>query len=168
MSWTLFFFALIGVTVLQGGFVNQLDLRLGGIQPVDLFLVLMLIYALRAPTAEARLAAFCVGLLQDLAGHGPVGAAAVSYGLAAALLVLLRENLRINLWVARFVLAGLAALVAQTLISTYVLLWLQAGATGVPLVLTILTTSLVAAILAASVPTESQHRGAHRPDYRPR
>lgn len=162
MSWMLFFCALAGTTVLQGGLVNQLDLRFNDVQPVDLFLALMLIYALRAPLGEARLAAFTIGLVLDLTGHGPVGASAVSYGLAASLLGLLKENIRINLWIARFVLAGITALVAQTLIASYAMLWLHVGTPGVTLVLTILSTCLVATILAASVPTESQPRAVMR------
>lgn len=156
MSWTLFFFVLAFATILQGGLVNQLDLRFNDVQPVDLFLTLMLVYALRAPAGDARLAAFTVGLVLDVTGHGPVGASAVSYGLAAALLGLLKENIRINLWIARFVLAGIAALVAQTLIASYAMLWLQVATPGVTLVFTILITSLVSTLLASFVPTESQ------------
>lgn len=158
MSWSLYLFSLVGVMLLQGALVNQVDIRFAGVQPVDLFLVLMLIYALRVPSGDARLAAFGIGLLQDISGQGPVGAAAVSFGLGAALLVLLRENLRTSLWVARFVLAIMASLVAQTLLAAYALFWLHAAIGGGTLVLTVFATSLVASLFAASLPPESDSK----------
>jgi cell shape-determining protein MreD len=160
MSWSLYLFALVGITILQGGLINQVDLRVGGIQPIDLFLMLMLAYALRVPGGDARLAAFGIGLMQDLCGLGPIGAGAISFGLAASLLVLLRENIRTTWWIARFVLALTAAVLAQTLISTYALVWLQSAAGVSHLVLMTLVTATVAALVTASLPTADHHRSS--------
>lgn len=158
MSWSLYLFALVGITILQGGLINQVDLRVGGIQPIDLFLMLMLVYALRVPGGDARLAAFGIGLMQDLCGLGPVGAGAISFGLSASLLVLLRENIRTTWWIARFVLALTAAILAQVLISAYALFWLHSAAGVSNLVLMTMVTATVAALVAASLPSADSQR----------
>ncbi len=150
MSWALLGIALLVTYVLQTAVVNVLDPRLLGQPPVDLFLALALVYGLRAPRDDARIAGFLVGLAQDFSGVGPLGIHAFALGLTALLLTSNRDVFRINIWLVRLILAFIMALPAQFVLAAHVRLWLGSAEPAASLLLGGLLTAFAAALLAAT------------------
>jgi rod shape-determining protein MreD len=144
MRWWLFAVALL-VT-----FVVQTTARpLVAWSWLDLLLGLALVCGLTAPTPEARLAAFFVGLAQGIGTGGPLGVHALALGLAGLLLTYLREQVNRHLWWVRWLIASAAAGPGQFLVLLHQRFlqgdahsWRQMAVGG-------LVTSVVAGLLAA-------------------
>lgn len=115
---------LFGAVVVEGSWAWRLGWQGGAAEPV---LLVVLALALRAGPEAGALAGFAAGLLQDLAGGGPLGLGAASklvLGFVAGLLS--RTVVLDSLWAAAALAAGGTLLVRS---SELLLLWL----TGSPL-----------------------------------
>ncbi len=167
MPWGLFTLALLIVYLVQTTL-----LRLLGVEPLDLFLALALVCGLTAPAPEARLAGWLTGLAQDIGSDHPIGLQALALGLAVLTLTYLRELVNQHLWWARWLIAFLAALVAQLLVRLDLrfvqhgqLSWAQIAGGSL---LTALLASLLAALLVglpASVGRRDRRRRALPPRW---
>lgn len=117
----LYFLLLIG---LQGALSALLSPR--GVTPPDLFLLTAVALALRLRAAPALLAAYGVGLLQDVLGSGLIGLHAAGAAGGALVVVLLRRYLTDGgaLQTSVSVLAAVAGQWAVFLLLTY---WLRGG-----------------------------------------
>lgn len=122
--------------------------RLLGIDGVDLFLALALFVGLTAATPDARLAAWCVGFVQDLASGGPLGLNALALGAAVWLLTILRGVVNLQAWWARWAVGALAALPAQIVVIAYLHYGLGTRLSLLWTLLSVLITSLLAALVA--------------------
>ena len=111
MRWTLFVILLVLVYLAQTALLPQF-----GIRWLDLFLVTALVCGLVAPTPDARLAAWIVGFVQDLATDGPLGLHALALGLAVLALTFVREQVNLQLWWVRWLMAFIVAYPAEILV----------------------------------------------------
>ncbi|MBL8879225.1 MAG: hypothetical protein JNG88_08905 [Phycisphaerales bacterium] len=143
MPWGAFSIIAVITLVLQTTVV-----RLLGIEGVDLFLALALFLGLTASTSDARLAAWCAGFVQDLAGGGPIGLHALALGTSVWLLTTLRDVVNLQVWWARWVVGALGALPAQVLVVAYLHYGLGTRLSVVWTALSIVVTSLLAGLLA--------------------
>lgn len=129
MRWGVFTVVLLAVCVVQPGFLASLPIPLFG--GLDLFLALALVCGFLAPTREAPLAGWIVGLAMDLCGSGALGARAVALGLAALAISRLREWLNGNLWWVQIlicvVVGTAAAFVSGVLNAVHERLWYAAS-----------------------------------------
>jgi rod shape-determining protein MreD len=151
MSWSIFFAALVGVYVVQMSIVRIVGLHVLGHEPVDLFLVLMLIYGLLAPRDDARLAGVLCGLGADLGGSGPLGIHMLCLGLGAWLLTNWRDALRTHVWSVRAVVGFLPALLAEVAGAIHERYWTATSMGLGSLLFGGLLTALVATVLAATI-----------------
>jgi len=90
MHWFNFGIALFLTLILQIGSARLFGLGSGQIMP-DLLLMVMVIIAFRARREQAPLAGWVLGLVKDLTSQAPLGGYAFGFGLAALLIVYLRE-----------------------------------------------------------------------------
>ncbi len=128
---------------------SALDLRVLNQPVVDVLLTLALAYALTAPRDAARFAGLFCGLAYDLGASGPIGEHAVALGVAAAVVVALRDALRVNQAVVRFGLAFVGAGVAVLIRATHASLWQNADASLVSIAGGGVVMAAIAALLAA-------------------
>jgi rod shape-determining protein MreD len=90
MRWLPFMIlACIGV-VLQTTVVHRLQINHVSL---DLIFILAAYYALNAPTADAKIAAWLLGFSADLVDPGPLGVMAFCFGLTALLVVQFRDTM---------------------------------------------------------------------------
>ena len=90
----------------------------------DLLLLVAVFVALRAEPPAVFIAAWCLGLVEDLSfGHGPLGVTAMLFGLAASGVCLLR-GLIVPVRILTQVLLALAAVVAVRVPQQMLLWWL--------------------------------------------
>lgn len=143
MPWGALSILVVITLVLQTSVV-----RLLGVESVDLFLALAIFLGLTAAMYDARLAAWGVGFVQDLASGGPIGLHALALGGAVWLLTMLRGVVNLQLWWARWFVGVLAALPAQIFLAAYMHYALGARLSPFWTVLSVLITSLLAALLA--------------------
>lgn len=153
MRWGAFSLLLAAVAVLQTTALGVLhDTFLGS---VDLFLVLALLYGLCAPARGAPLAAWLIGLAQDLLSLDALGVHALALSLAVLLLVRLREWTFIEVWWVQIVLGSLGGLVAGLLAALFsavnLALWSGSAPPVIGAVGPAAVRALVAAILAATI-----------------
>jgi rod shape-determining protein MreD len=149
MRWTAFTIALVSVYLAQVGILWRF-----GVGWLDLFLAYALLVALIAPTAEARLAGWIVGLAQDLGSTGPIGIHALSLGLAAFLLTRVRELLNVQVWWPRGLALWLAGLPAAALAVVHRNAWSATGEWNIfSAIGSGVTTSLAAALLVLLLTT---------------
>lgn len=125
MKWGGFAVALLATWIAQTTLV-----RLLAFPHLDLFLVLTLWTALRAPPWDARLAAWVVGMAQSLESTGPLGAHAVAHGVTGWLLTMLREGVNTRSFSGRFLATFLAAAAGQLLLRGYQSLYLDMSLGG--------------------------------------
>ena len=104
MRWGLLAFALFAVMVVQPAVVGFLRPALA--RSIDLFLLLAIACALLAPAGRAPLAAWSIGLGQDLLSSGPVGVHAAGLALGALLVVRLRVWVNYDVWWVQVLLGG--------------------------------------------------------------
>ena len=121
MPWGLFIVGLIVVFLMQVGLVGALNLPF-----LDLFAVYALVLGLLLPTWDARLAAWVIGLVQDLGSDDALGLHAFSLGFAVVLLTRLRELVNLDPSWMRLLVAALAALPAMLIVLLYGRLWMGA------------------------------------------
>ena len=88
MRWITFFILAYLAVGLQSGIARAAAI---GSAPPNLVLLAMVFITLNAPRDAALLAAFILGLMQDLASQGAIGLYAFSYGLAALLIVSIQQ-----------------------------------------------------------------------------
>lgn len=108
MPWLTFAIVLLVTFVVQLSVVHVLGLR-----SLDLFLVLTLLLALRAPAHEARIAGWVAGLVQSLQSDVRFGVEPFSLGLTAFLLTGLRGLVNTDVWWARLLVVLVAAIPGQ-------------------------------------------------------
>lgn len=117
---------------------------------LDFFLVLALVLGFRGAAADARIAGWLVGLVQDLGSRDPLGIHALSLGLAVYLLTRLREFSPVEPFAGRFVLMLLSALSAQIVYVAHAWFWsTRPGETLAELVFGAIASALAAALLSA-------------------
>ncbi|MFQ5805204.1 MAG: hypothetical protein ACE5I3_02000 [Phycisphaerae bacterium] len=144
MAWGGFAIALLLAYLLQTGVVALLGVRF-----FDAFLVLALLCGLLAPTHDGRVAAWIVGLAQDLGGADALGIHAFTLGLSGLLLTRLREVGNVSIWWVRGLAAFLAAWPGQVIYLLHLHYWAGPGSVSFwNLVGTATLTSLLAAVLA--------------------
>jgi rod shape-determining protein MreD len=88
MRWVRFIITLLLAVVLQSTVVSWI--RIHRVGP-DLVFLIAIYYLLKAPPAEALLAAWAAGLALDLFGEARLGTFALSFGLVGLAVVRLRE-----------------------------------------------------------------------------
>lgn len=144
MPWGPFAIALLVVYLIQTGVA-----ALFGFVYFDAFLVLALLCGLLAPSADARLGAWLVGLAQDLDSADALGIHAFALGLTALLLTWLREVLNLGLWWVRLLALVLAGWAGQVIYLTYGQYWIGRGESsfGGLLVSAALTAALAAGLV---------------------
>jgi rod shape-determining protein MreD len=153
MPWWWFAIALVVTHVLQGAVLPHTW------EVFDLYLVLAIVCGLAAPTYDARIAAWIVGLAQDLGSRGPLGLHAFVLGLTGLLLTQLRERTFRQPWWVRWLLGSLASFPGQVLLILHLRFYDYAripswwGALGGAL-----STAVVNALLAALVLAILTHR----------
>lgn len=123
MRWGGFALALLAAYLLQCGVF-----ALWGPDWIDLFLMLALLCGLAAPRHDARIAAWIVGITQDLASPDILGIHALSLGLVGLTLTILREMVNIGYWWPRLIVSFLAAGAGQAVYTVY--LWQHSSAGG--------------------------------------
>ena len=144
MAWGGFAIALVFAVLLQVGLAAPLQ-----IPHFDAFLVLALLCGLLCPTHDARIAAWIVGLVQDLSSADALGIHAFTLGLAGLLLTRLRELGNVSVWWVRALAAFIAAWPAQLIYLLHLHYWAGQGDLGAwQLVRSATYTCLVAAVLA--------------------
>jgi cell shape-determining protein MreD len=144
MAWGGFAIALLLVYLLQTGVAAPL-----AVPYFDAFLVLALLCGLLAPTHDARIAAWIVGLTQDLGSADALGIHAFTLGLSGLLLTHLRGIGNVGVWWVRGLAAFLAAWPGQIIYLLHLHYWAGPGsATLWNLIVDATLTSLVAAALA--------------------
>jgi len=147
MAWGGFTIALLLVYLVQTGVAGLL-----GVPYFDAFLVLALLCGFLAPTHDARIAAWIVGLAQDLGSADVLGIHAFTLGLTVLLLTRLREIANINRWWVRGVAGLLAAWPGQAIYLLHLHYWAGPGNTSFwSLILVATLTTLLAAAFAALI-----------------
>ena len=147
MAWGGFTIALLLAYLLQTGVAALLS-----VPYFDAFLVLALLCGLLAPTHDARIAAWIVGLAQDLGSVDALGIHAFTLGLTGLLLTKLREVGNVRVWWVRGLAAGLAAWPGQMIYLLHLHYWAGPGSASFwNLVAAATLTSLVAAALATLI-----------------
>lgn len=133
---------LIGQSLLSRLFVAV------NLPPPDLFLLTGIALAKRTPPVSALLAAYILGLMQDVLGAGAIGlhAAALTGGV---LLVLLTRRLNPTPGLAQTITNVLAALLGQWLTFMILTYWLRTGLVTLDSLFRILPLSFVATALLA-------------------
>lgn len=122
MAWGGFWIALLITYVLQVTVVW----RFGGAW-IDLYLIFALVCGLVARAPEGRLAGWLIGLAQDLTSASPLGLHAFTLGLAAMLVVWLREFVNTRWWGPRVAVAALAATPSRLLELLHAVFWVSGG-----------------------------------------
>ena len=102
--------AAYGVIALQGALIGRAGL--GTFAP-DLTFILVVFLALRAPAYPALIVSWSLGLAKDATGGGPLGAWAVLFLGAAAIILGLRDKFFIQKALTQVLLAGVAAMVVD-------------------------------------------------------
>lgn len=150
MPWGAFAIALVLTYLVQTGV-----LALFGFRHFDAFLVLALLCGLRAPTYDARIAAWIVGLGQDLGSVDTLGIHAFTLGLTGLLLTYLRRVLNVSVWWVRALAALLAAWPGQVIYQMHLHYYgpAHADVSLGSLLLSATLTALVAAVLAMLIDT---------------
>jgi rod shape-determining protein MreD len=143
MAWVAFSIALLVVYVVQVACHYLLPGWL------DLLAALALYYALTAPDADAWLAGWIVGFLQDVGSGTPLGVHAVALGLAARLLTWLRDLVNRELWWVRWLVASIAACGPLLLVELHLRLCLDGSTTVVGMLWNAVATATVAGLVAA-------------------
>ncbi len=147
MAWSGFAIALLLAYLLQTGVVALL-----GVPFLDAFLVVALLCGLLAPTHDARIAAWIVGLAQDLGSADALGIHAFTLGLTGLLLTHLREIGNVGVWWVRGLAAFLAAWPGQAIYLLHLRYWAGTGSGSLGgLIVAATLASLVAAALAMSI-----------------
>lgn len=147
MAWGGFAIALLLAYLLQTGVAAPLD-----VPYFDAFLVLVLLCGLLAPTHDARIAAWIVGLAYDLGSVDALGIHAFTLGLTGLLLTKLREVGNVRVWWVRGLAAALAAWPGQMIYLLHLHYWAGRGSASFwGLVAEATVTSLVAAALATLI-----------------
>lgn len=171
MRWGAFAAALLGVCIIQTTALSLVGDAVG--RYLDLFMVLALLCGLCASPREAPIAAWIVGLVQDLVSIDPFGAHAVGLALGAIAVVRLREWAFADvIWIQACIAAvgGLAAGVAVELFRAISLtLWHSGSASpsaapGFPWAVAVV--SAVAVVLVVRLPGWITGRGGPRPSRR--
>jgi cell shape-determining protein MreD len=161
MAWGAFSIVLLLVFLVQTGVVAVL-----GDSCFDAFLMLALLCGLLLRTHDARIAAWIVGLAEDLGSADALGIHAFTLGLTALLLTYLREIANVNLWWARGLATFLAAWPGQVLYLIHLYYWAGSGSEPFwSLVWSATLTSLLAAAVAtpiAGLPGLMQRRRQRR------
>ncbi|WP_320046854.1 hypothetical protein [uncultured Ilyobacter sp.] len=160
MAWGGFAIALFFTYLLQVGVVSILDFP-----AVDLFLAFALLCSLFAPTHDARIAAFLIGLAQDLGSADALGIHAFTLGLTAVLLTYIRELGNMHVWWVRGLAAVLAAWPGQLLYLLHLYYWAGTGVISIRgAVYAAGVTAIVVAVLIMFVPSLPGviHRGSRR------
>lgn len=148
MPWAVFGIALLGVLLLQTTLLAALGLN----DDLDLFLVLTILCGLLAPTLDARIAGWLIGLCQDLSSGAGLGPRALALGLTAWLITLLRDWIPVRPLLTRLIVAFVAALPGQMLALAHSFWWRGHGtATFGRLLVLALLSSLLAAVLAVAL-----------------
>jgi len=162
VSWTRLLIALLVVIVVQTTVCALVRVPR---MPVDLPLVLALVYAIIAPAADARLAGLLIGFAVDLTTDGPVGVCAFAFGLTGLIATRLRGVLNSYFWLGRLSIGLLSALPGQLLILFH-LRYIQGarmpaslGAVG-GVIWTCLVASAICTFITA-LPALSPRRRAH-------
>jgi len=116
---------------------------------LDLFLVLALTYALVSPPNEGRVAAWIIGLAQDLGSLDTLGIHAFTLGLTGWLVTHAREVFNAGVWWARLIALFACAWPGQMLYLMHVYYWGGHGGIG-PLGLIIHAATLALTAAAAT------------------
>jgi cell shape-determining protein MreD len=166
MAWGGFAIALLLAYLLQTGVAALLNIPF-----FDAFLVLALLCGLLAPTHDGRIAAWIVGLVQDLGSADALGIHAFTLGLTGLLLTHLREIGNISVWWVRGLAAFLAAWPGQLIYLLHLHYWAGHGSASLwGLVAGAALTSLVAAALAMLINALPwmlrRRRGRYHPIHR--
>jgi cell shape-determining protein MreD len=162
VSWTRLIIAVLVVIVVQ---TTACAIARVPRLPVDLPLVLALVYAITAPAADARLAALLIGFAVDLTTDGPVGVCSFAFGLTGLVATRLRGVLNSYFWLGRLFIGLLSALPGQLLILFH-LRYVQGARVpvGPGAVAGVVWACLVAAVictLITGLPAFSPRRRAH-------
>ena len=88
MRWVVAIILAYLAAVLQSTVVRYISL--GGVGP-DLFVILAVVYLLRAKRDDALIVSWVIGLTKDLSSSGPMGLYAIAFGVMAVVVVRLRE-----------------------------------------------------------------------------
>ena len=147
MRWGYFAIALVGVMLAQTALAPDW---------VDLFAALAFVIALTAAAPEACLAAWMTGFVQDLASTGRLGIHAVLLGVAAWVLVRVRELVNREIGWVRWLVICVVALPLQYFFVLYQRVWEAAHFTwrsAVVYPLGVAACSALVAALALAVPT---------------
>ena len=118
---------------------------------LDLLLVIALVCGLAAPAAEARLAGWLAGFAQDVGTVGPLGLHAFALGAAVLLLTLMRDAVNRTLWWVRWLLAFVAAIPTQIVVSIHYRYYQFVETSWWSLITSSLATALAAALIAATI-----------------
>jgi rod shape-determining protein MreD len=90
MRWFTFGIVVFVTLVMQVGIVRLFGLGPQRVMP-DLFLILAVILGFRAPSEQAPIAGWILGIVKDLSSEAPLGAYAIAFGLMVWAIVRLRE-----------------------------------------------------------------------------
>lgn len=125
MRWGAFFVTLLVTLIVQRSLVWVLG---GGFAAIDLFLTLAVLCGLCAPTHDARIACWLIGLVQDL-GTDPaaLGANALALGLFAVFITVLRDWVQTRDWWMRWAISFVTAWPSQIAVATYERAWIGHG-----------------------------------------
>lgn len=143
MPWGALSILIVITLVLQTSVV-----RLLGLESVDLFLALALFLGLTAAVYDARLAAWGIGFVQDLASGGPIGLHAFALGATVWLLTALRGVVNLQAWWARWLVGALSAFPLQIFLVAYMYYTLGTRFALFWTIFSISITALLAALLA--------------------
>ncbi len=149
MRWGAFALLLLAAAVLQTTALGVFhDTALGA---VDLFLALALLYGLCAPARPAPLAAWIIGLIQDLFSVDAMGVHALALALAVALLVRIREWTFSEVGWVQIVLGFVAGFVAGLLEAVFSAISLALWGGGAPSVIGAVLPAALRALVAATL-----------------
>lgn len=115
MPWLWFSAALLVVSILQS------TVMVHAWSTIDLYIILTIVWALSAPTYDARVAGWIIGLVQDLGTVSPLGLHAFALGLTALAVTILRENIFRQTLYTRSVVGAVGALPGVLLVPIH--LW---------------------------------------------
>jgi len=146
MRWGPFILILLMAYLLQTALLSHAAPKC-----VDLLWAVALVCGLTAPAADARLAGWLTGFLQDVGTTGPLGLHALALGLAIMVLTHLRDAVNRELWWVRWLTAALVTLPAQLLIQVHFHYWQGAWGTWWTMLSQSLSTAVVTGLLAALI-----------------
>ena len=95
MQWHRFVIFVLIVAILQAGLMNVFAAGDLNIKP-DLFLILLVFFAVYCNTTEAVITSFVIGFAADIAGSAVMGTQIISFGLVGTLIAYLHRVIAIR------------------------------------------------------------------------